>query len=103
MLILNEENIYSNFIDSVASPFTKGTYASSLKQYMNFLQINKFSDLVSMDQIRINDNIKSYILHMKKSGRSTKSIRSLLNGIKRLLQYERCRKHSLEKIAKIHW
>ena len=82
VLILSEENIYSNFIDSVASPFTKGTYASSLKQYMNFLQINKFSDLVSMEQCRINENIKSYILHMKKSGRSTKSIRSLLNGIK---------------------
>ncbi|MGC2432080.1 MAG: site-specific integrase, partial [Nitrososphaeraceae archaeon] len=95
MLVLNEENIYSNFIDSVASPFTKETYASSLKQYMTFLQINKFSDLVSMEQSRINENIKSYILHMKKSGRSTKSIRSLLNGVKSF--------YNMNDIENIRW
>ena len=95
MLVLNEENIYSNFIDSVASPFTKETYTSSLKQYMTFLQINKFSDLVSMEQSRINENIKSYILHMKKSGRSTKSIRSLLNGVKSF--------YNMNDIENIRW
>ncbi len=95
MLVLNEEKIYSNFIDSVASPFTKETYASSLKQYMTYLKIDKFADLVTMDPALINESIKSYILHLKKSGRSTKSIKTLLNGVKSF--------YNMNDIENIRW
>lgn len=77
-----ESSIYSNFIDSIASKFTKSGYVNTLKNFMLFLKTDKYSDLTTMSQDRIFDSIKSYILHMKSTGLRSRTILIKLYALK---------------------
>lgn len=66
MLVLKEEQIYSNFINSIRAEKTKKNYAQVLKQYMKFLQIENYSKLIG-DPDKIYEQIKSYILFLRET------------------------------------
>jgi hypothetical protein len=44
----NEEEIYSNFINSIKSEVTKKTYEINVKSFMKFCDVNKLSDLLDI-------------------------------------------------------
>ncbi len=69
-------------LDDIASKFTKTSYANSLKNFMLYLKIDKYSDLVTMPHDRIYDSIKSYILFLRKNKMSTRSITIKLYALK---------------------
>ena len=75
-----EQDIYSNFYDSIASKFTKSGYANTLKHFMIFSKIDKYSDLLSLPNIF--DSIKSYILYLKDKGLSSRTITTKLFALK---------------------
>jgi site-specific recombinase XerD len=82
MQVLDESSIYSNFIDSIASKFTKASYVNSLKNFMLYLKIDKYSDLVTMPHDQIYDSIKSHILFLRETKMSTRSITIKLYALK---------------------
>ena len=73
-LILDEEKIYSNFINSLRSKFTKRQYRIALQHYMKFHGIVKYSGLMAMSHDQIFECIKSFILNMVQRGCSTSNM-----------------------------
>src|ERR1043166_4226038 len=63
----NEENLYSNFINSLRSEETKLNYAGALKRYMIYHRFTKYSDLMLADR---ESKIKDYVIHLNKKGTS---------------------------------
>jgi len=63
----NEENLYSNFINSLKSEETKLDYAGALKRYMTYHHFTKYSDLMLAYR---ESRIKDYIIHLNKKGTS---------------------------------
>lgn len=81
-LVLEEEQIYSNFINSLRSPKTKQNYTSALKQYMRFHGLENYSQLVSMSNFQIFEAIKSFILDLVNRRSSTSNINMCLAALK---------------------
>jgi integrase len=81
-LILDEERVYSNFIDSLKSPVTKEMYAIALKHYMKFHGLTNYCQLVTMSHDQIFESIKSFILSMVERGCSTPNMDSHIYALK---------------------
>ena len=81
-LILDEEKIYSNFINSLRSKITKRQYAISLQHFMKFHGIVKYSGPVAMSHDQIFECIKSFILNMVKRGCSTSNMNIHIYALK---------------------
>ena len=70
--INNEEEIYFNFINSIKSEITKRVYERDLKFYLNFLKLNKMSELLEIrDPQR---QIINYIMSLRERGLASNSI-----------------------------
>ncbi|HET6717461.1 MAG TPA: hypothetical protein VFG90_10055 [Nitrososphaeraceae archaeon] len=70
--INNEEEIYFNFINSIKSEITKRVYERDLKFYLNFLKLNKMSELLEIrDPQR---QIINYIMSLREKGLASNSI-----------------------------
>ena len=80
MLVLKEEQLYTNFIESLRAPKTKLNYLKSLQQYMKFHNFSKYSELMSGQSYY--EEIKSFILDMKARELSTISMKVHLCAIK---------------------
>lgn len=70
--INNEKEIYFNFINSIKSEITKRVYERDLKFYLNFLKLNKMSELLEIrDPQR---QIINYIMSLREKGLASNSI-----------------------------
>jgi site-specific recombinase XerD len=74
-----EQKVYSNFVDSIASTATKQSYIYALKLYMKFIKTDRYSDLFKGD---IYENIKSFIIFLRNSNKSTRTIKVKLYALK---------------------
>ncbi|MFI5241346.1 MAG: tyrosine-type recombinase/integrase, partial [Microgenomates group bacterium] len=93
-----EQRIFSNFVDTIAAEKTKMNYLTDMRNYLVYIQLwvtdtdnntkqqewkhQKLSMIVDMPKEQIVDNIKSYILHMRKRGLSSSSMRGFYYAIK---------------------
>ena len=79
-----DSKIFSNFYDSIGAEETKKSYFHSLKQFMAFLKVNKYSDLIPPAKSReeIYESIKSFILHLREKKVSTRTINLRLYALK---------------------
>ena len=62
-----EDQLYSNFINSLKSPETKKGYSYALKRFMDFHSITQYSDLMLADK---EERIKRYVIHLNDKGMS---------------------------------
>ena len=65
MLVPKQEDLYSNFINSLKSPETKKNYSYALKKYMDFHNMKEYSDLMRVDR---EQKIKEYVIFLQKKG-----------------------------------
>jgi integrase len=79
MLVLQEEQLYTNFIESCRAPKTKLNYRKSLHYFMKYHNYTKYGDLINSHEY---EDIKSYILDMKARQLSTISMKMHLCAIK---------------------
>jgi site-specific recombinase XerD len=75
-----EEEIYSNFINSLRSQKTKDTYDNSLKVFMKFHNIESYSQLLESPDIE--QKIKGYVLELVHRELSTSFKQIFMSAIK---------------------
>ena len=78
-MLVQQEVLYSNFINSLKSPETKKNYSYALKKYMDFHSMTKYSDLMLADR---EDKIKQYVIHLSNKGVSTSWFMLLFSSLK---------------------
>lgn len=83
-LALEEDAIYSNFINSLRSVRTKQVYDMTLKQFMKFHNIGTFSSLLLTRDIE--EKIKAYILDMVSREISTSYMNLSLASLRNFFQ-----------------
>jgi site-specific recombinase XerD len=74
-----ESEAYSNFINSLDSEITKNGYRRGLNQFMQFLHLQYYSDLLKIDPTKLEGVIRDYILYMRQNHKlspSTVSVRT---------------------------
>lgn len=74
----NEKEVYSNFVDSILSKFTKTVYIGHLKRFMKFCNASSYSDLLKMDA---NKQLIKYTMASREEGISANSISNRLNAV----------------------
>ncbi|MGB8159721.1 MAG: site-specific integrase, partial [Nitrososphaeraceae archaeon] len=74
-----EDNLFSNFINSLKSPETKKNYSYALKKYMDFHSMTKYSDLMLADR---EDKIKHYVIYLSNKGVSKSWFMLLFSSLK---------------------
>lgn len=74
-----EQEIYANFINSLKSPYTKETYDINLKQYLNFCNFTKLSDLLTIQDAQ--KQIIKYTMFLREMKKATSSINTMLYAI----------------------
>jgi integrase len=74
-----EDNLYSNFINSLKSPETKKGYSYALKRFMDFHSITQYSDLMLADK---EERIKRYVIHLNNKGMSKSWFITLFASLK---------------------
>lgn len=77
-----ENEIWTNFYDSIKAEASKGTYTRSIKAYMKFDTVTKYSQLIDRDKEVIETSIKNYLLSLQKRNLSTSSIKRIRSTIK---------------------
>ena len=75
----NEEDVYFNFINSLKSDVTKKTYEREIKKFMEFSDVEKLSDLLSI--IEPQKQIVKFLISQREKGLSFNSIRLNLHAI----------------------
>ena len=75
---VNEQELYSNFINGLRSEETKKNYAYALKKYMEYHNTKDYSSLLVTPE----DKIKSYIIHLRSKGASTSQHKMLFSTLK---------------------
>lgn len=65
MQVLDEQRLYSNFIDSLKSDFTKKTYNYHLKRFMNHMKIQSLNSFLKLPITEIEQLIISYLVKSK--------------------------------------
>jgi integrase len=71
-----EEDVYSNFINSIKSAVTKKIYQYNLRLFMEFCNINKFEELIGRQ-----NQIIPYLMSLREKKLSYNSISTRLNAI----------------------
>lgn len=61
MQVLDEQKLYSNFINSLRSPVTKQVYSDALKQFMKYHRLTNYSSLL----VEPEDKIKDYVISIQ--------------------------------------
>ena len=81
----NDDIYYSNFVNALKSKATKLDYTRRLKYLMDFLNYINYAQLiVDLDKKSIEDNIKSFLVYLRKDRKvSYKSAAHYLNTIKK--------------------
>jgi site-specific recombinase XerD len=79
-----EEEIYSNFINSLRSQKTKDTYDNSLKVFMKFHNIESYSQLLESPDIE--QKIKGYVLELVHRELSTSFKQIFMSAIKHFFE-----------------
>jgi site-specific recombinase XerD len=74
-----EQEVYFNFINSLKSPITKETYYIHIKKYLKFSNLNKLSELLTIQEPQ--KQIIKYIMSLKERGLNTRSISTMLYGV----------------------
>ncbi len=75
----NQQEVYSNFIDSIKSQVTKNIYERDIKLYLQFCNLNNLSDLLMIKDPQ--KQIIKYIMSLRERQLSSNSISTMLNGI----------------------
>ena len=83
MQVLEEERLYSNFINSLKSEETKKNYSYNLKKYMAYNSMTKCSDLLLADR---EEKIKRYVIYLQNKGVSKSEFKILLAALKNFNQ-----------------
>jgi integrase len=91
-LVLQENKLYSNFINSLRSPDTKKHYSYVLKQFMAFHKIDEYSTLMVMDK---EEKIKEYVVYLVSQGASTSRFRILFAALKNF--------YEMNDVENINW
>jgi site-specific recombinase XerC len=73
-----EQEIYSNFINSIKSEYTKKTYECHLKTFMKYCNVSSLSDLLKIDAQK---QIIKYVMSTREKGLAFNSISVRLNAI----------------------
>ena len=79
MQILDESSLYSNFINSLKSEYTKRNYAYCLKQYMKFHNFTEYSSLMITDK---EERIKQFVVHLRTKEASKSQFKILFATLK---------------------
>ena len=62
MQVLDEQCLYSNFVNSLKATATKHKYSYELKTFMKFHSLTDYSSLLVTDR---EEKIKEYVLHLR--------------------------------------
>jgi integrase len=74
-----DDQLYSNFYNSLKSPDTKKNYSYCLKQYMSYHSITEYSSLMVTDR---EEKIKQYVLHLRSKEASKSQFKMLFATLK---------------------
>jgi integrase len=74
-----EEEVYFNFINSLKSPYTKESYNTNIKLYLKFCNLEKLSELLTIQEPQ--KQIIKYIMSLRQKGLATSSISTMLYAI----------------------
>ncbi len=83
------------FVKSLKSEATKAQYTKAIKTYMQFLKVDRITDLLSGDPKMIQARIISFVVEQKEKGLSTSLIQMRLAGIKHF--------YSMNDITGLNW
>lgn len=75
-MLIQQEDVYSNFIDSIKSDVTKKIYGYNLRLFMEFCGIDKYDNLIGQQ-----NRIVEYLMALRKKKLSYNSICTRLNAI----------------------
>ncbi|MGI0022006.1 MAG: phage integrase N-terminal SAM-like domain-containing protein, partial [Nitrososphaeraceae archaeon] len=75
-MLVQQEDVYSNFVNSIKSDITKKIYEYNLRLFMEFCGINKFEDLIGQQ-----NQIIRYLMSLREKKLSYNSISTRLNAI----------------------
>lgn len=76
MLVQQEEDVYSNFINSIKSDITKKVYEYNLRLFMEFCGIDRYEDLIVL-----HNQIIPYLISVRDKKLSYNSISTRLSAI----------------------
>ena len=75
-MLVQKEDLYLNFINSIKSDITKKIYEYNLRLFMEYCNINKFEDLMGQE-----NKIIPYLMSLREKKLSFNSISTRLNAI----------------------
>lgn len=75
-MLVQKEDTYSNFINSIKSDVTKKIYEYNLRLFMEFCSVDKYEDLIGQE-----NNIIPYLMSLREKKLSFNSISTRLNAI----------------------
>jgi site-specific recombinase XerD len=75
-MLVQHEDVYSNFVNSIKSDVTRRIYEYNLRLFMEFCGINKFEDLIGQQ-----NKIITYLMSLREKKLSFNSISTRLNAI----------------------
>ncbi len=73
-MLVQQEDVYSNFVNSIKSYVTRRIYEYNLRLFMEFCGIYKFEDLIGQQ-----NKIISYLMSLRDKKLSFNSISTVLN------------------------
>ncbi len=74
-----EQEVFFNFINSLKSPVTKEIYDGNIKTYLKFCNLDKLSELLTIQEPQ--KQIIKYIMSLRQKRLSTNSIHTMLYAI----------------------
>jgi site-specific recombinase XerC len=75
-MLVQKEDVYLNFVNSIKSDITKKIYEYNLRLFMEFGRINKFENLIGQQ-----NQIIPYLMSLREKKLSYNSISTRLNAI----------------------
>lgn len=75
-MLVQHEDVYSNFVNSIKSDVTRRIYEYNLRLFMEFCGIDKFEDLIGQQ-----NKIITYLMSLREKKLSFNSISTRLNAI----------------------
>ena len=75
-MLVQQEDVYSNFINSIKSDVTKKIYGYNLRTFMEYCGVKKYEDLIGQQ-----NKIIEYLMYLREKKLSYNSICTKLNAI----------------------
>jgi len=79
-MLVQQEDVYLNFVDSIKSDVTRKVYEYNLRLFMDFCGVDKFEDLIEIIQ-QPQNQIIAYLMSLREKKLSWNSISTRLNAI----------------------